>query len=184
MGQDAAYARSRESGRLAGIVTFGALVLVLGLGVSFTVAGPARIFAVALILLILMFFAIVFARTPDPATLTPLAARVQEGAWPASVPAFVFPDLLRHDPRMRATSELTGTVTFSQSGVTWMPSHQTQRSFGAQPTTWNAGWIAEAKRLRGFGGLVQLTLTQRETQQCVTLWMRRATTFQIASPSA
>jgi hypothetical protein len=180
--EDAAYARSRESGRLGGILTFGALVLVLGLGVAFTIAGPARIFMVALTLAILAFFAIIFARTPNPAALTPLVVPIPPGSWPASVPASAFPELLQHHPRLRSASELPGTVTFAESGVTWTPGAQTRRSFGVDSLIWDSTWTPLARRLRGFGSLVQLTMAGPDAQQSVTLWMRRAADFQIPRP--
>ena len=163
------------------MVTFGALALVSGLSVSFKIAGPGRIFTVALTLLMLVFFAVVLARTPRPASLVPLVAPIQPGSWPASVPVRAFPELLQHHPRLRSTSELTGTVTFAGSGVSWTPSVQTQRSFGVRTVTWDSSWNAEARRLRGFGGLVQLTLTSPGAQESVTLWMRRAARFQIGA---
>ncbi|HEY4268494.1 MAG TPA: hypothetical protein VGM94_09920 [Galbitalea sp.] len=173
------YARVRELGRARGIVVFGVFVLVMGLAVAFAVRGAGG-FAIATITVgIAAFFAMALVRVPRPAVLTPLFSRARAGAWPATAAAAIFPQVLERYPRLSSTSEMTGVLTFSQLGVRWEPSTQSARSFGLQPVFWDAQWTAQARRLRGFGGLVQLTLTSPQATQSVTLWMRRASTFEI-----
>jgi hypothetical protein len=173
------YARSRESGRVRGLIVFGAFVFVMGLAVAFAISGPAGVAVAIVTVAIVVFFAIVFARVPQPTTLTSLSPRVRSGSWPATAAASVFPEMLERHPNLRGSSEVTGVLTFSPSGVTWEPTSQSARSFGLQTVHWDAAWTAEARRLRGFGGLVQLTLANPQAPHPVTLWMRQASTFQI-----
>jgi YD repeat-containing protein len=88
----------------------------------------------------------------------------------AVVAVDVFFAIVQRNPKLRATTELIGTVTVGPSGVRWNPSAQTARSFGESPAVWDTAWIASARRLRGLGDLVQLTLTNRwRTSNSLTL---------------
>jgi hypothetical protein len=74
--------------------------------------------------------------------------------------------------------DVTGTMTLTPGEFRWDPSPRTSQTFGLRPVYWDASWTPSARRLRGFGGQVQLTLTNAEGLSA-TLWLRHAKAFPI-----
>lgn len=172
-------AQAREAARTQGLVVFGSLVLVMGAALAYSVSGIGRILIIAAAVAIDGFFAAVLIRVPRPNSLTPLARRAKAESWPATAAASLFPGLLDRNPHLERRAEMVGTVTLSPSGVQWVPSPQCARAFGATPFSWDLQWVGYARRLRGLGGLAQLTLENPANNQTVTIWMRRAASLHI-----
>lgn len=172
-------ARAREAGRVRGLIIFGVFMLVIGAAVAFAVGGVGGIFIAVVAVVIDGFFATVLVRAPQPSSLTLLSPRSETETWAATAAASLFPGLLERNPSLQGRAELFGTVTLSASSVEWIPSPQSARSFGATAYSWDSRWLRYARRLRGLGGLVQLTLENPSDAQTVTLWVRRATSFRI-----
>jgi hypothetical protein len=90
---DDGYARARESRRTAAFVVWECVVLVVGFTVSIRIAGVAQVVVAVLGAAIVLFFAIIMIRTPNPSVLTPLSPSGHEGTWRALAPATLFPEL-------------------------------------------------------------------------------------------
>lgn len=171
------YSRSRESRRRQNAIASAAITVAAGVLLSLTLTGPARFAIVVLLVAAIGFFAIVWARAPKPATLTPVNRGARPGSWPASAPAMLFPTLSTRGPNASSNTELLGSLTFTTDGIVWQPSAQTARSFGVGSLTWGPEWTASARRLRGAPGMVELSLASAD--ETATLWMRRAGSLQI-----
>lgn len=173
------YARAREARRTGALLTYAGFVLVFLLATSLRVGPLAEVIILVAGVALVLFAVITLVRRKSPAALTALAQRPSDEAWPANAPVSAFPDVLARNPRMRATTEITGTVSLGPSGVNWHPSERSARSFGAVAAEWDTTWTPWARRLSGFGGQVQLTLDNPDSGHPVTLWLRRAGTMHI-----
>jgi hypothetical protein len=173
------YAQQRESRRFQNVFFMGGLVLLLGIGCSLALHGPARVVAVVVLVAALAINVLSMARRVEPSELTPLTRRIQPGVWPASVRGLSLPEVAHGKTKMTDFAELGGRVLFTPDGVVWEPSKQTARNLGATTHTWDDQWQIQARRLRGLGSQAQITLTSPNSPEPITLWMRRAGQFEI-----
>jgi hypothetical protein len=172
------YPRQRESRRLQGIYLMGPFVLFLGIACSLALSGPGRVAILVSTVAIVLVFVVSMARPVHPSALTQVTRRGQPGNWPASFRAHSIPGVLQRLPRIGPFAEFSGRLAFTESAVVWEPTMQTQRSFGVGTQSWDGSWSLQARRLRGLGNQVQVTLT-KPGEKSVTLWMRHGRGFEI-----
>ena len=173
------YAQVRESRRVFSALFAAVVVLFCGVALSFAVPGVGQVVILIVVVVLVVGFAIPWGRRPAPGVLTPLGPEPREGSWPANLPAFEIPGLIEARPQVRARAEMLGRVIFDAAGIRWEPTAQAAGAFGLEPLELDPAWRAEARRLRGFRGQAQLTLTNPADGAQLTLWLRRASTFQI-----
>jgi hypothetical protein len=149
----------------------GPVVLLLGISVSLHESGLGRVAILVLTAAGVLFFVIAMARPVHPSTLTEVARRVQPGTRWTTIRARDLPGVTERFPRMGQFTELSGRIAFTESGVTWEPSKRSERFLPVGTQTWDASWRIQARRLRGIGNQVQVTLTKSGTDDTVTLWM-------------
>jgi hypothetical protein len=154
-------------------------VLVVGVSDAIAIDGVAKIPILVAAVAMDVLIVVLLVRVPQPSSLTALSARTGEQTWPTTAAVGVLPGVLERNPGLRDTAQLIGTVSLSPSGIRWDPSPRSERFAGPSTVTWDPSWVPYARRLRGLGGLVQLTLASPTGAPPVTLWLRRASAFQI-----
>lgn len=173
------YADRRESRRLRSAWLSLGFVVAIGVAVAIRLNGPLPWLTLVVLATILVVFGLALARSGEPKHLTRVENRIQAGTWRASLRASLFPGVIERYPRMNEFAELSGTVSFTESGVSWRPTDRTRRLLGVNEHTWDPSWQMEARRLPGFGHLVQVNLQSRTSPEQVTIWMRGARDFAV-----
>ena len=166
------YPRQRESRRRQSLYTRGPFVFVSGISCALRFAGPTRVVILVLTVAIVLFFVVAMVRPVRPSTLTEVTRRVQPGTWWTMIRARDLPGVAERFPRIGQFAEISGRLAFTESGVVWEPSQRSARYFAVGTQRWDPSWDVKARRLRGIGNPVQVTLTKPGTDDTATLWMR------------